>query len=127
MATISNYFPNRTADMLKNRFHSSLKRKYDLEELKALESSRRGSLASVITQEMTVIEMENEGKAVEKTEEIEMGQNETYSPYFVSEAYNYSDQSQDNDIFYNEVMKTTERKNYMEGEMNFHFEDYFTI
>jgi len=29
-ATISKYFPNRTADMIKNRFHSSIKRKVDL-------------------------------------------------------------------------------------------------
>jgi len=29
-ATISKYFPNRTADMIKNRFHSSIKRKVDI-------------------------------------------------------------------------------------------------
>lgn len=33
-ATIAKFFPNRTADMIKNRFHSSIKKKFDTKEFK---------------------------------------------------------------------------------------------
>jgi len=126
-ATIASYFPNRTADMLKNRFHSSLKRKFNLEELKSFGFNRRESISSFNCFEQTFNFSESEEKTfAEKTEEIQPIESEHYSPYFVSELCNYSDQSEDNEIFYNEN-KINEQSFNIEGGRNFHFEDYFTV
>jgi len=122
-ATISKCYNDRTADMIKNRFHSSIKRKVE-EEYK---TTRDESMTSSPQKENSFEEIKTNPQAAEEQISVkEFDMDKKLDSSFASKFLDLDFYSLTSNSNF-ELLSYDKESSFSNNSFNFSFEDYFTI